>query len=619
MKKSFLLFLLSFLFIMLQGTVLANENIMINLNDIENLDVDKSDVVSINFINSMNIPENAQFIRDISAENNETVFLYYIYNESKENYDMFICSDDTIYLSDCSSLFKDYDEVKNINGLKLINTSKVNSMAKMFYNCYHLKEIDLSAFNTTNVTNMSGMFQSCASVTVLNFNSFNTSSVIDFSCFLKDCRELKELRINTIDTSNCLNMSQMFFGLEKLEKIDLSGMDTSNVTNMYQMLGDVIAKQIILNDWDFRNVYNMDWREFFNWSGFESISFDNCKFGNTMDDLLSHHGDTKYASFKNVDTSLVTNMSYMFYECGVTELDLKDFDTSNVTNMSGMFRHTFFSEIDLSNFDTKKVTTMNQMFESNGYLVTLDLSSFNTRNVQDMDHIFSGCRNLRYINISGFDMDKLGSNNYIADYDTKQINLFYLKKINNIDDARLNIFQYDYRNPIQIYVLDNKTKYYLEESQKLKGNVNVSVLPSEPNINYLDQEQTMYNYFDVSDIEVSPVFNGNLNIEYYVDGEYTKNKPSQLGTYKVKVSITDDFYWGDYETEVWLNVWQKGNLNNDGCTDIIDVRVLLQKVIAHQTGNWTDEEIKICDLNKDGNIDIIDVRVLLQKVISNSG
>ena len=56
----------------------------------------------------------------------------------------------------------------------------------------------------------------------------------------------------------------------------------------------------------------------------------------------------------NLDTSNVTNMSHMFYQCNnLEELDLSEFDTSNVTDMSYMFYDcTVLEELDVSNFDT---------------------------------------------------------------------------------------------------------------------------------------------------------------------------------------------------------------------------------------------------------------------------
>ena len=59
-----------------------------------------------------------------------------------------------------------------------------------------------------------------------------------------------------------------------------------------------------------------------------------------------------------------------------------------------------------------------------------------------------------------------------------------------------------------------------------------------------------------------------------------------------------------------------GDINKDSATNIIDVKLLLQKVIANTSGSWTEDEIAVGDMNKDSRINIIDVRLLLQKVIS---
>ncbi len=60
-----------------------------------------------------------------------------------------------------------------------------------------------------------------------------------------------------------------------------------------------------------------------------------------------------------------------------------------------------------------------------------------------------------------------------------------------------------------------------------------------------------------------------------------------------------------------------GDLNNDTNINIIDVKLLLQKVIAGVLSP-TSEEIEVCDLNNDGAINIIDVKLLLQRVISGN-
>ena len=65
-----------------------------------------------------------------------------------------------------------------------------------------------------------------------------------------------------------------------------------------------------------------------------------------------------------LDTSEVTNMSYMFNYCiSLPNLDVSNFDTSKVTDMSGMFNKCrSLTSLDVSNFDTSEVTNMSYMF-----------------------------------------------------------------------------------------------------------------------------------------------------------------------------------------------------------------------------------------------------------------
>ena len=113
----------------------------------------------------------------------------------------------------------------------------------------------------------------------------------------------------------------------------------------------------------------------------------------------------KITGLEMLDTSNVTDMSYMFYSCGrysqVFTLDLgNNFDTSNVTNMSYMFyscgNESAVFTLDLGeNFDTSNVTDMHYMFSSCGVcsqVFTLDLGDkFNTSKVTDMKEMFRSC------------------------------------------------------------------------------------------------------------------------------------------------------------------------------------------------------------------------------------
>ena len=110
----------------------------------------------------------------------------------------------------------------------------------------------------------------------------------------------------------------------------------------------------------------------------------------------------------SLDTSLVTDMSYMLAGIGVQTLNLSNFDTSKVTNMRSIFmKCNNLLELDLSNFDTSKVTNMSRMFYDNSNLIELDLSNFDTSQVTDMSYMFYVTSNLTELDLSSFDTSKV--------------------------------------------------------------------------------------------------------------------------------------------------------------------------------------------------------------------
>ena len=96
--------------------------------------------------------------------------------------------------------------------------------------------------------------------------------------------------------------------------------------------------------------------------------------------------------------ALNSDASCMFaYFTNLTEIDFGGcLDTSNVTNMRNMFYEcSSLTELDLSSLDTSKVTNMRSMFSSCSSLSKLDLSGFDSSNVRDMKNMFYGCDSLK--------------------------------------------------------------------------------------------------------------------------------------------------------------------------------------------------------------------------------
>ena len=129
---------------------------------------------------------------------------------------------------------------------------------------------------------------------------------------------------------------------------------------------------------------------------------------------------TSISGLENLNTTHVTDMSKMFYNCyNLSSFNLSQFNTGNVEKMNEMFYNCHgLNSLDLSAFNTAKVNNMYRMFYY-CYVRTIDLSSFNTANVENMDEMFAGASLVVNIYTSeSFKTDKL----------TNSKDMFYLCK-----------------------------------------------------------------------------------------------------------------------------------------------------------------------------------------------
>ncbi len=107
------------------------------------------------------------------------------------------------------------------------------------------------------------------------------------------------------------------------------------------------------------------------------------------------------------DTSSVTNMQALFYECAARSLDLSDWDTSSVVDMSLMFSTTSAASLDVSGWDTSSVNDMSIMFAGSAF-ETLDLSHWDTSQVNNMDDMFTSASKLKALSVIGWDVSSVG-------------------------------------------------------------------------------------------------------------------------------------------------------------------------------------------------------------------
>ena len=173
----------------------------------------------------------------------------------------------------------------------------------------------------------------------------------------------------------------------------------------------------------------------------------------------------------SLDTSNVTNMYCMFYGCSkLSSYNLTSFDTSNVIDMGNMFRGcSSLTSLDLSNWDTSNVNNMRSMFSGCTRLTSIDLSNWNTSNVTDMLQMFQNCSGLTSIDLTSFDTSKV----------TRITNMFYdcvkLQRIEGILDVKLitedlgNFINSNYTNKYPLRYLTFKNLGAIGTKYKFNG------------------------------------------------------------------------------------------------------------------------------------------------------
>jgi len=212
-----------------------------------------------------------------------------------------------------------------------------------------------------------------------------TFSISDFNCELEKPVPIFAVHYNELDT--CLDENDcIYYDVLKFYQNN----DEVNVGDTYK--GSVVANV-------YKDLNNTNYTSAPPWSGdyagveiVEEIKPQNIRFWFSNVYVSGSFGYDETISLNNINTSNMTDMSYMFYgNYYVGSEFVANLDTSKVTNMSYMFANTALESYDLRHFDVSKVTNMSHMFDNAGgyeYGFNGNFTGWDTSKVTDMSYMF---------------------------------------------------------------------------------------------------------------------------------------------------------------------------------------------------------------------------------------
>ena len=168
----------------------------------------------------------------VDEDGSGVISVYRLPNGS--NYDVYILSNSGLFEAnaDSSLLFDNLVMLKQINNLKLLNTSNVSNMRDMFCDVQTITTLDLSNFDTSKATSFEGMFARTYNIAVLDLSSFSTSNLTTIKNMFS--QNIAEAYTHT----NYLNMTPQLTTIYVSSKWSISNLPSETVfTNNVNLVG----------------------------------------------------------------------------------------------------------------------------------------------------------------------------------------------------------------------------------------------------------------------------------------------------------------------------------------------------------------------------------------------
>jgi len=159
-----------------------------------------------------------------------------LYNTTKEIIKIKLYFDSP--LTNLDRLFEDCKDIIYID-LSHIQSPSINSMSQTFKGCEKLQKIDLTSVNTSKVTSMGSLFEGCTNLLdIKGIEDFDTSSLNNISRMFYNCTELILANLSAFNIDKIHNLNETFDNSSlNLRYIDLT--NSSKVSSIINILSQI--------------------------------------------------------------------------------------------------------------------------------------------------------------------------------------------------------------------------------------------------------------------------------------------------------------------------------------------------------------------------------------------
>lgn len=383
--------------------MLADCSGLTEIINIENFNVSSTTNISRLFYNNKSLSS-----LDLSGWNTDNLInLYQTFYACEGLQELNVSNWDTSKTTLMSGLFYRCLVLSNIIGIEDWNVSSLTDASYAFHNT-GLTTLNLSNWNPQNLTNVEEMFSYSQELQYINFGeNFNVNNFINFDNLFNFCTNLNKIRCTSAFRDWCINNQDAIKLPTSLREggngvwdiIDQSFKYKTNATDpdatiTIKINGEEVTIPAYTGD---------EWKTYY------------------VEEEVTHLGDAfrevnglTHLDLGNINKSQLEAVNNI---CFGTEslIEIKGVDNlvnSNMTDLSTLFTNTIITELNFSNWETNNVERTYSMLESCGSLSSIiGLNIWNTSHLQNMENMFMQCSSLDEIDISNWDVPLLEETN----------------------------------------------------------------------------------------------------------------------------------------------------------------------------------------------------------------